>query len=378
MPRKGENIYKRKDGRWEGRYMKSRTCTGKIVYGYVYAKSYREVKVKLRESALSNSMNKVIPSKVDQNLFSSVAADWFESIKSQTKESTQNKYHNLLASYILPVYGKQTLDNITYDFIEAHCKRLLESGGKKGNGLSAKTVTDVLSIVRNILKYASRKGLHILCDGSDIQIKNATNPMRVLSKTEQEQLYKYILAEPEPCNIGILVCLFTGLRIGEICALRWEDVSFSDQTIYIHQTLQRVQNKTGNGPKTKVVITTPKSPCSIRTIPIPNELSEVLAAHKKVSVGYLLTNDMCRFVEPRTMQNKFKKALKSIGIEPANFHAIRHTFATRCIELGFDVKSLSEILGHATVNITMNRYVHPTLDLKKENMKKLSCLLAVK
>ncbi len=378
MPRKGENIYKRKDGRWEGRYIKSRTCTGKIVYGYVYAKTYREAKAKLREHNPSHNPQLVVSVTTTPNSFSTVASDWFESVKSQTKESTQNKYHNMLTDYILPSYGDQTLDSITYDFIESHCNLLLVSGGKKGNGLSAKTVTDVLSVVRNILKFAIRKGMYVPCDGSAIQVKRTVNPMRVFSKTEQEQLCKYILAEPEPCNIGILVCLFTGLRIGEICALRWEDVSFSDQTIYVHHTLQRVQNRSGNGPKTKIVVTTPKSSCSIRTIPIPDELNEMLAAYKRSSVGYLLTNDERKFVEPRTMQNRFKKALKSSGIEAANFHATRHTFATRCIELGFDVKSLSEILGHATVNITMNRYVHPTLELKKENMKKLSSLLAVK
>lgn len=188
----------------------------------------------------------------------------------------------------------------------------------------------------------------------------------------------YILDNPEPCNIGILVCLFTGLRIGEICALRWEDISLSEQTIYIHQTLQRIQNLSDNVPKTKIIITTPKSACSIRTIPLPDELYNILIKHQKASVGYLLTNDDNKFVEPRTLQNKFKKILKDIRITDTNFHTLRHTFATRCIELGFDIKSLSEILGHATVNITMNRYVHPTLEMKKENMQKLSYFLAVK
>ncbi len=378
MPRKGENIYKRKDGRWEGRYIKSRTCTGRIVYGYVYSKTYRDTKAKLREKTQTNiTQPAVIPIK-NPNLFSVVAADWFKSVELQAKESTRNKYHNMLTSYILPAYGDQSLDNITYDFIESHCNFLLVSGGKKGSGLSAKTVTDVLSIIRNVLKFAIRKGMYVPCDGSAIQIKRTTKPMRVFSKTEQEQLCKYILTEPELCNIGILVCLFTGLRIGEICALRWDDISFSEQTIHVHRTLQRVQNKSGNGSKTKIIVTTPKSACSIRTIPIPDELRDILVAYKKSSGGYLLTNDEGKFVEPRTMQNKFKRALKLSGIESANFHTTRHTFATRCIELGFDVKSLSEILGHATVNITMNRYVHPTLDLKKENMKKLSSLLAVK
>lgn len=378
MPRKGENIYKRKDGRWEGRYIKSRTCTGKIVYGYVYAKTYREAKVKLRENALPCNPQQVVSAVTNSYSFSVIALDWFESIKSRTKESTRNKYHNILEDYILPVYGNKTLDTITYEFIESHCNYLLISGGKKGLGLSAKTVTDVLSVIRNVLKFAVRKGMYVPCDGSTIQVKCTSKQMRILSKTEQEQLCKYILAKPEPCNIGILVCLFTGLRVGEICALRWEDISFSDQTIHIHHTLQRIQNQSDNGSKTKIVVTAPKSSCSIRTIPIPDELSDVLAAHKKSSVGYMLTNDEDKYVEPRTMQNKFKKVLKMSGIESTNFHAIRHTFATRCIELGFDVKSLSEILGHANVNITMNRYVHPTFELKKENMKKLSCLLAVK
>lgn len=152
---------------------------------------------------------------------------------------------------------------------------------------------------------------------------------------------------------------------------------FEEQVIYVHKTLQRIQDKTHTGKKTRIVITTPKSTCSIRTIPIPDELLKTLNEIKTVSTGYVLTNSNDKFVEPRTMQNRFKTALEKAVIKPANFHALRHTFATRCIELGFDVKSLSEILGHATVNITMNRYVHPTLELKKENMQRLSSLFAV-
>lgn len=377
MSRKGENIYKRKDGRWEGRYIKSRTPAGKAIYGYVYAKTYRDAKEKLHKAVSYSHLPKV-DSTISPDLFASVAAEWFDNIKPQIKESTGNKYQNLLNSYILPIYGEKPLEAITYDFIETQCNNLLLSGGKNGTGLSPKTVADVLSVIRNILKFAMRKDKYVPCDGRAIQVKQISKGMRVLSKSEQEKLCQYLFLEPDPYNIGILICLFTGLRIGEICALRWEDISFSEQTLFVHNTLQRVQNKTGTGSKTKIVITTPKSSCSIRTIPMPDSLLKILASHRMSAVGYLLTNSETKFVEPRTMQNRFKKALKQSGIEPANFHAIRHTFATRCIELGFDVKSLSEILGHATVNITMNRYVHPTLELKKENMRKLSSLLAVK
>lgn len=375
MPKKGENIYKRKDGRWEGRYIKSRTEAGKIIYGYVYAKTYRETKEK--QKAKIASYNIQLTNK-NPHIFSCLASEWFESIKLHTKISTQNKYHNMLINYILPEYGNQPVNTITYDFIESHCKFLLESGGKKGNGLSTKTVSDVLAIIRNISKFAIRKGIYVACDASAVQIRQDVKPMRVFSIAEQNQLCNHILENPEPCNIGILVCLFTGLRVGEICALRWEDISYSDQSIYIHHTLQRIQINQDHGAKTKVVVTTPKSTCSIRKIPLPDEISKILVLNQKSSSGYLLTNDNYKFVEPRTMQNKFKKILNDAGIENANFHALRHTFATRCVELGFDVKSLSEILGHATVNITMNRYVHPTYELKMKNMQKLSGLLVVK
>lgn len=375
MSKKGENIYKRKDGRWEGRYIKSRTESGKIIYGYVYARSYRETKEK--QKAKIASYTSQITNK-NEHVFSYIASEWFESIKLHTKTSTQNKYHNMLTNYILPEYGNQPFNTITYEFIEAHCKFLLESGGKKGNGLSTKTVSDVLAIIRNISKFAIRKGIYVANDANAVQIRQDIKPMRVLNKAEQRQLCEYILKRPEACSIGILVCMFTGLRIGEICALRWEDISFSDQSIYIHHTLQRIQMHQEHGAKTEVVVTTPKSSCSIRKIPLPDEILEILVLNKKASSGYVLTNDEYKFIEPRTMQNKFKKILKAAGIENANFHALRHTFATRCIELGFDVKSLSEILGHATVNITMNRYVHPTYEMKKENMQKLSGLLAVK
>ncbi len=143
---------------------------------------------------------------------------------------------------------------------------------RKGNGLSPKTVSDMLAIIRNISKFAIRKGIYVASDASAVQIRQDIKPMRVLNTAEQSQLCEYILKKPEACNIGILVCMFTGLRIGEICALRWEDISFSDQSIYIHHTLQRIQMHRGHGAKTEVVVTTPKSSCSIRKIPLPDEI----------------------------------------------------------------------------------------------------------
>ena len=252
MARKGENIYKRKDGRWEGRYIKSRSSTGKANYGYVYAKSYREVKAKLISQSSCTSNSVTVDPEISSDQFEQVAMEWFQAICPKVKESTSNKYRNLLSSYILPVFGSKQLRDITHEFIETQCNFFLVSGGLKENGLSSKTVSDILSLIRNVLQFATRNGKAISCDARSIQIKRQTKEMRVLSRAEQEKLCQYLYSNLDSCNIGILVCLFTGLRVGEICALRWEDVSFSDYTIHVHQTLQRIQDRTNSEYKTNM------------------------------------------------------------------------------------------------------------------------------
>jgi len=384
MSKKGENIYKRKDGRWEGRYIKSRTTDGKAVYGSVYAATYREVKTKLIAAAASISPVTSEPAQISRaeshEQFESVATEWLEDIRPQVKESTYNKYRNLLESYVLPEIGETLLCGMTQDLIKSHCDGLLLQGGQEKTGLSAKTVSDVLSVIRSVLRFAAKTGKPVSFDAQSIRIKQSITEMRVLSLSEQERLCQHLSSDLTPANIGILVCLFTGIRVGEVCALQWEDISLSDQTIHVHQTMQRVQNKqeTGATTKTRVIVTTPKSACSIRTIPIPDILAEYIARHKTSGTGYFLTNSRQSYMEPRVLQARFKQVLKKCSVEAANYHSLRHTFATRCIELGFDVKSLSEILGHASVNITMNRYVHPSMELKRENMRRLSDLIAVK
>lgn len=202
--------------------------------------------------------------------------------------------------------------------------------------------------------------------------------MRVLSRIEQKQLSEYLVKNLSCSNLGIMVCLYTGIRIGEVCALKWKDISFDEQILYIHKTMQRIQKQDDGAEKTKIIITEPKRTCSIRIIPLPDELFKLLKENRNSDDTFLLTGHHKYYIEPRTMQNRFKTVVKNCNIEEANFHALRHTFATRCVELGFDIKSLSEILGHASVNITLNRYVHPSMKLKQRNMNKLSDLFAVK
>lgn len=380
MPRKGENIYKRKDGRWEGRYIKDYP-NGKAAYGYVYAKSYRDVKQKLT-LATYNTINQpiCIQLQVSENKirFCDLAADWMRTTKPQIKESSYIKYRNLLHSYVFPVYEEEFLDTMTHESIENFCNMLLLSGGVQKKGLSPKTVSDVLSLLHSIFSYAEKRGHKNLCNTKGIIIRQCHEEMTVLSQLEQEQLYQYLIENPSDRNLGILICLFTGLRIGEVCALCWEDISMHEKTIHVHGTMQRIQTLDHSERKTKVIISTPKSKCSIRTIPIPDNIARIIEENYTDRHGYVLTNSDVKYVEPRTMENYFKRVMGNNSLKPVNFHTLRHTFATRCVEVGFDVKSLSEILGHASVNITMNRYVHPTMELKRSNMQKLSNLFAVK
>ena len=305
------------------------------------------------------------------------AEKWLDSVKWQVKESTYMKYWNLLYSYIIPELGGIGWSVLNRETVELFCGRMRSSGGQKQSGLSAKTVTDIMSVMRRIVCYAADHGAAISFNIASITVKKEAKEMKVLTGKEQSRLYRYLLDHLTGRNVGILICMFTGLRLGEICALKWEDISFSEHTLYVHRTMQRIQTKEDPGRKTKIVITSPKSGSSVRRIPIPRELVKILFSCREGRKGYILTGREDSYVEPRTMERHFAKVLADAGVERVNFHALRHTFATRCVEMDFDVKSLSEILGHANVNITLNRYVHPTMELKRRNMQKLSVLLAV-
>ncbi len=370
MSRHGKNIYLRKDGRWEGRYQKCRE-NGKVKYGYVFGKTYEEAEQKLNKQASEEP-------KISNESFETISSEWLRLQKPELKLSSVAKYKNTLHNYLIPQYGSRDVDSITRNEVTEFSRDLLISGGKRSEGLSAKTVNSVLSVMRNIFQYASReKGLPV-ADISDISMKQSQKPLRILSQNEQQKLNEFLCGDLTFCNLGILVCLYTGLRIGEVCALKWEDMLLEEPCIYVHKTMQRIQLFDDEERKTKVVILPPKSDCSIRRIPLPENLLSLLLTNQKSGDAFLLTGTANAYIEPRTLENHFKAVAKACDIPNVHFHVLRHTFATRCVELGFDAKSLSEILGHANVNITMNRYVHPSMDLKKKNMNRLSDLLTTK
>lgn len=370
MPRQGKNIYRRKDGRWEGRYSKGKS-DGKYRYGSVFGKTYDEVEQKL--DALKSKNSNI--SAISEVLFEDIALEWLSVQQPELKASSYAKYRNLLKSYMIPEFGRLPIQSITRGEVSKFSRKMLIEGGIKGKGLSSKTVNSILSVLKNILDYTLREKEISVVDIADISVRQQQKPMRILSRTEQEILSRYLCEDPTSCNLGILLSLYTGLRIGEICALKWEDIFIEEQYIFVHKSMQRIQTNEKSDRKTEIVIQSPKSDCSVRRIPIPYEVLQLLIPAKKQNEAFLLTGMAYSYIEPRCMENQFKSVMKTCGIQNVNFHALRHTFATRCVELGFDIKSLSEILGHASVNITLNRYVHPSMELKQENMNLLSSIL---
>ena len=374
MARKGENIFKRKDGRWEGRYIKCHE-NGRAVYGYVFGKTYSEVKAK-KNKAIATKIPQPPTSDTTEPLLKDIAAQWLEDLRTIRKKSTIAKYKGQLQKYIIPNFGNLCINKITNSDLVNFSRKLLS--GETSKALSPRTVADILSRMKSIRKFALLQGYNVGYTSDFMSIPQNKRNIRVLTTQEQERLINYLNTKLDAINLGLLLCLSTGLRIGELCALKWDDISISEGELHVRRTMQRLQNLDQTQvTKTYIEIGEPKSKCSIRTIPLPDSILSLL---KTVCVkgAYLLTGQKSYFIEPRTMENRFKRVLKECGIEKANFHSLRHTFATRCVEVGFDIKSLSEILGHANVNITLNRYVHPTMKLKRKNMNKLSELFAVK
>lgn len=205
-----------------------------------------------------------------------------------------------------------------------------------------------------------------------ISIRVPHKQMRVLSIQEQSILLDYLTTDMDLCKLGTYIALCTGIRIGELCALKKSNIYFEDSFIHIGATMQHVQVEDSEQ-KTEVTITEPKSVCSIRDIPITKTLADFMQrlCRYMPDNAYILTGDVVRFIEPTVMRYHFSKQMKVCGLENVRFHTLRHSFATRCVEMGIDIKTLSEILGHENVNITLNRYVHSSMDLKRESMERL-------
>lgn len=369
MSRRGENIFKRKDGRWEARVPEYK-INGEKVYRSIYGRSYTEVKLK-KNDYYKTSSHKKFTKLLKSTTFADIADYWLTTIKGTVKESSFTRYHRNVHSYLNPAMGTLTLPEITSNAICQLKDELLENGGKRGYGLSEKTVSDLLSTLKMILMYAEEQGYPVMNAELIRNPKKKKHEVNVIPGGVISRLEEILLSSDDRISLGILLTLHTGIRNGELCGLQWSDFDFNSGTISICRTVERIKDLTPLAErKTKVVITEPKTESSKREIPLPKTLCLYLRSHQGAADEYLLTGTD-KPSEPHTLYVRYERFLRRNGFESYTFHAIRHTFATRGIASGFDAKSLSEILGHSDVTTTLRCYVHPSMEEKRSQMEKL-------
>ena len=354
MPRQGRNIYKRKDNRWEARVYFNKGRNYKSVYG----KTYKEAAEKHDKLRLE-----IGDSHKEEYLITAIAESWYADKSYTVKEGTLFSYSTKLKKHIYPyftgVWFSKLNEQMLTGFISA----------KRAEGLSEKYISDMVVIIKSISSWAyKRYGIpNKIADFKNIKL-TAKEP-QMLDTSEQKKLQQHLLRQNDGISLGVFLDMFTGLRIGETCALKWSDIDLENGIISVNKSVQRLPNyKTG---KTEVRITTPKTSNSVRMIPIPKFLCDRLKKYRQGGNCYILSNSE-KIIEPRSLTYKFKRILSEAGVSDIKYHSLRHAFATNCIQNHFDIKTLSEIMGHSSPNITLKTYLHSTMEQKRNCMDRLS------
>lgn len=351
------NIYHRKDGRWEGRIPKEQKKGEKKSFHYFLGRTRELVLTRMERFRYGNF------SQTCDILLKDIYADWIQGMRCRIKASTYANYQLKWNKHICPKFGNFAVSAIRTKEIYAFITE------KQQEGLSNRYISDMIVLMKSIFKYAVKQ-YHIEnpLDGIIMPKKKAPE-IALFDETEQKKLQNYLSEHSDLSNFGISLAMTTGIRIGELCALQWKDIDLEKRILTVRKTLQRIQIF-DQIHRTKLVITEPKSETSKRCIPIPECIMPLLRRFQGKEEEFLCSGKT-KPVEPRTMQYRFAKILKNVNLPSVHFHALRHMFASNCVKLGFDIKALSEILGHSNVKITLERYVHPDFSIKQAYMQKI-------
>lgn len=303
-------------------------------------------------------------------VFSDWAEEWLEYKRRYVKESTYANYLIFMRNQLIPALGNEYIGDINSVKIQEKIDWWAEKGRIDGRGeLSQKTVRDIVTILKMCIRdYAKTNRQEPPFFTVKYPPAKGRKRMDILSHEQQENLLAVIRQDKGYETLGYALSLYTGIRIGELCALKWADIDMEKRQIIIDKTLQRIylkgrDNKKG---KTKIIITSPKSENAVRNIPISEALLELLKSRACTErEKYLLTGTE-KYIEPRLYRKHYRKFLIENQAEYIRFHGLRHTFATRCVEHGANYKAVSELLGHASVDLTLNLYVHPQWEEKRK------------
>lgn len=357
MPRRGENVYKRKDGRWEGRILQKNNK-----YRYFYAKTYRGVKEKMKdfqEEDLARPQIDKVETTISDSFLNWIQGD----ICHQIKPSTYENYQYCVQKYIIPFFSKIEEKQITADTAAQFANFV-----RCNDGISDSYQRKILTIFKTALKSILKNQPDITSIIEAVKLpKLESCEVQVFSTREQQLIEHAALHARNRRALGLILSFYSGIRLGELCGLRWGDFDWETGTMSVMRTVTRAKNFEQDGEKTALHIGTPKSRKSARRIPLPTSIvqqAKALGFDQKRDDYFVLSNN-AEPLDPRSYQKLFKKILSQAGVKARKFHAIRHTFATRALELGVDIKTLSEILGHSSVSITLNIYAHSLMEQKK-------------
>ena len=367
MSRRGENIYKRKDGRYEGRYVIGKTQAGKTRFGYVYARQYAEARMLLLQKK-AERLHADRPSFAYRGTLADWMEHWMENeLLGSVKESSRQTYRNLLTRHLLPRLGGYALTQLTPKVIHSFIEEL------EASGLAENTIRGVYRLLSSAMRYALDEGVIRKNPCRRIHIQHREHgEQRVLNRSEQEKLRQTADASRD---LPALLSLYTGMRLGEICALKWTDIDWEQGTITVRRTVQRIAGKgpENNGGRTLLMIGTPKSHRSCRVIPVPEFILALLRDMLQRSGGIVYVfGKASAAADPRTIQRRFSRLAKKLGLSGAHFHTLRHTFATRLLELGVDVKTVSALLGHSSARTTLDFYAHSLSEQQRAAVALLS------
>lgn len=366
--RKGENIYLRKDGRWEGRYPKGRKLNGKIKYGYVYGKSYGEVKQALYPLRIRYQSLQQIQG-ISAGTFGEWTAEWFNEVREEVKPSTLSSYYYKLTKYIFPLIRDIPLNELTLESGKCLLKELQKQ-------LANSTIQVIFRIVNKCLNRAKKSGKITTNPFSELKLPKAKQKkVRALTLSEQKRVMKIAAKEKKGRGIPALLALYSGLRIGEIAALKWTDIDFETNLISVHQTYQRIP-ASHSLKKTQLILADSKTEASVRVIPISQTLRKLLLKHRKESKGSFVFSTNGQPCEPRLLTYHFHRIRLKAGLIQIHFHQLRHTFATRCLEAKKDISSVSALLGHASTQMTLDTYVDAMLEQRVQVIHELDGLIS--
>lgn len=296
--------------------------------------------------------------------FKEIAEQWLNiAMKYNVKTKTLRLYETILRVHIFTNFNNTSIDEITSIQLQNYINELNDYN------LSINTIYVIRNILNNIFQYALNNGYIIINPLNNVRFpKKQEKELDILTKDEQNKLINYCLSS-KTSYYGIIICLMTGIRLGELLALKWSDIDLSLKLIHINKTMSYLKE---NG-KYTTIFTEPKTIRSIRKIPLSNELIKILKKIKKESISeFVISTKNGTYILIRNYQKTFELILKKLNIKNYRFHTLRHTFATNALELGMDIKTLSEILGHSSPTITLERYAHSRMDYKYEMMQKIS------